>query len=183
MMFAAITFLGCGNNPPANAVASNDTPTEAYKRLYAAVKSKNIDSIKNEMTKQSNAFVATIAQMQNKPVDQIYANGLTSTLHSETLPEIRDQRINGDMGAIEVYNSGSKRWEDLPFILEDGKWKLAIGDDWNRNFKSPGMGRDLKERQAANVLNSDPNKNSGVNTAAVANNGPSVNSEPPVKAK
>lgn len=171
----ALLALGCGGSSSTNAVA-NDSPTEAYKRLFAAVKSKDINAIKNEMSKQSNALVSSISSMQKKSVEEIYLNGLTSSLKSETLPEIRDERVNGDMGAVEVYNSGMHKWEDVPFIDEDGRWKLALGDELKGSYKSPGKGRDQKEREAANVLsnmNSGPSKTGPVatsNSTATAGN-------------
>ncbi len=77
---------------------------------------------------------------------------MTATTMTDSLPNIRDERIADDMGAIEVWNTKDSRWEDLPFILEDGGWKLAVGDQWAGTFKSPGKGRDLVEREAANAL-------------------------------
>ena len=143
--------LACGSGGPSNSL-SGDSPTDCYKRLYAAVKSKDTNSIKNEMSKQSVAFVESASTMQNKPIDQVYANGLTGTTFSDTLPEIRDERIKGNMGAVEVYNSKEKKWEDLPFVLEDGRWKLAVGDAFKGSYQSPGRGRDQKEKDAANAL-------------------------------
>jgi hypothetical protein len=55
------------------------------------------------------------------------------------------------MGAVEVYNSKDHVWEDLPFIKEDGSWKLAIGELWADKFKSPGKSQSQKEREAANA--------------------------------
>lgn len=130
-----------------------DSPTEAYKRLFAAVKSKNIEAIKAEMTKNTHGFAEMAAGRSNKPVEKIFENGFTATTFSETLPEVRDERINENYGAVEVYNAKEKRWEDLPFINEDGKWKLAIGEMFGGTFKSPGPGRDFREREAANAAN------------------------------
>jgi hypothetical protein len=28
-------------------------------------------------------------------------------------------------------------WEDLPFVLEDGRWKLAVGDLFKNTYKKP----------------------------------------------
>ncbi|MGH9820463.1 MAG: hypothetical protein ACRD43_09875 [Pyrinomonadaceae bacterium] len=184
----ALFGFGCGGST--SGVGTNDSPTEAYKRLFAAVKSKDINAIKNEMSKQSNTLVASIAAMQKKSVDDVYANGLTSSLHSDTLPEMRDERVNNEMGALEVYNSGTHKWEDIPFILEDGRWKLAVGDALKGTYKSPGKGRDQKEKEAANALS---NMNNGGNktgpavssnsAASVENNQPATKPPPPSNAK
>ncbi len=119
--------------------------------------------------------------MQNKTVEQVYSNGLTGTTFSETLPEIRDERIKDNMAAVEVYNSHEKKWEDLPFVLEDGKWKLGIGDAFKGSYQSPGKGRAQKEMDAANALgNNKIVENPAANTNTM---GMTVNNQPNNAAK
>ena len=130
---------------------SGTTPTETYKLLYAAVKSKNPENIKKHLTKQTIEFGAMAAQRNNTPAEKVYENGFTATTFAETLPTMRDERVEGDMGALEVWNSKDSRWEDLPFIKEDGFWKLAVGELFAGSFKSPGPGLDLREKEAANA--------------------------------
>lgn len=163
LMFIAVAF-SCSSNQP---ISGNDTPTEAYKRLYSAVKSKNTDSIKNEMTEKTIAFGKSAAAQYGKPEDKMFENGFTATTFSETMPAIRDERIADNMGAVEVWNSRESRWEDLPFVLENGVWKLAIGEAFGGSYKSPGKGRDLIDKEAANAINGNnlkaipaPNMNS-----------------------
>ena len=154
------------------------TPAEAYKFLYSAVKSKNTDAIKKQLTKGTIEFGVMASQKNNKPVEQVYENGFTATTFSETLPTMRDERVNGDMGALEVWNSKDSRWEDLPFMKEDGSWKLAVGELFGGTFKSPGPGLDLREREAANAQS-----NSNVMNASNSNANspiPVTNSNPPI---
>lgn len=153
------SFLACGESPSGNTSSPttssanpNDTPTEAYKRLYAAVKAQNTGAIKAEFSKNSVAAAETQAARMKVPVEEVYKNGFTATTFSERLPEIRDERVNGTMGAIEVWNSKENKWEDLPFIRESSGWKLAVGDVFAGNWTSPGVGRDTKERVAANAV-------------------------------
>ena len=150
LLFICLLGIGfifaCGGMPSGGA-----TPTDAYKLRFAAVKSKNTDAIKKQLTKKSIEFGAMAAQRNNTPLEKVYENGFTATTFSENLPTMRDERINGDMGALEVWNSKEKTWEDLAFIKEDGAWKLAVGDMFAGTYKSPGPGRDQLEKQAANV--------------------------------
>ncbi|MGB7069693.1 MAG: hypothetical protein WBD22_09385 [Pyrinomonadaceae bacterium] len=148
-VFAVVAAgLSCSSPGEVNSV---ETPTEGYKRLYNAVKSKNTDSIRKELTKGTLAFAESVAQRQNSPLEKVLQNGFTATTFSETLPEIRDERLSDTMGAIEVRNTKDNRWEDLPYILEDGKWKLAVGELFSGTYKSPGPGTAAKEMQAANA--------------------------------
>lgn len=170
LLLASIAVaLSCsGSNQP---VAGSDTPTEAYKRLYNAVKSKNIDSIRTELSQKSIDFGKSAAAQYGKPEDDILKNGFTATTFADTLPAIRDERIKDNMGSVEVWNSRESRWEDLPFVLENGVWKLAIGEAFGGSFKSPGPGRDQLEKQAANAIN-------GNNVTAVPV--PNMNSAPKI---
>ncbi len=147
-LIAAGAFVACGGTT----AVSGDTPTEAYKRLYAAVKKKDTEAIKLNMSKKTLDFAVSVSQRNNTPIEKVFENGFTATTFAEALPEIRDQRISDDMGAIEVYNSKESKWEDLPFVREDNGWKLAIGDIFGGTFKSPGQGRDAKEKAAANAM-------------------------------
>jgi hypothetical protein len=104
------------------------SPTEAYRMLYAAVKAKDSDTIKQLMSKGSLGLAGMSAGQQKKPLEQVLENGLVAPTLAPSITEIRDERIKDNFGRIEVKNEKENRWEDLPFILEDGAWKLAVGD-------------------------------------------------------
>ena len=150
-------ILSCGNTPttgPGSGPASaSGSPTEAYKALYAAVKSKDTERIKAAMSKKTQEFAQMVAARNNQPIEKVYENGFTATTFAESLPEIRDERTSEKFGAVEVWNAKDNRWEDLGFVSEDGAWKLAIGEMFAGTFKSPGKGRAIKEQEAANMAN------------------------------
>ncbi len=165
----AAIFAACGDDPatnnavngtiPGNGTSTtvvtsnpNDTPTQAYKRLFDAVKSKNTEAIKAEFSKNSVAAAQTQAARANVPVEEVYKNGFTATTFSDKLPETRDERVIGDMGAVEVWNARDKMWEDLPFIREPSGWKIAVGDALAGNWKRPGPGLAAREQIAANAV-------------------------------
>ncbi len=133
-------------------VSPTGSPSEAYKQLYSAVKSKDTEKIKAVMTKKTQEFAQMVAARQNSPIEKVFENGFTATTFAESLPEIRDARVNCEFGAVEVWNAKEKRWEDLGFVYEDGSWKLAIGEMFGGTFKSPGVGRAVKEQEASNAL-------------------------------
>jgi hypothetical protein len=153
---AATLFFACGDQAGQTNKPSlqnpDDTPTTAYKRLYAAVKSKNTESIKAELSTKTQSFAQSIAGRQNSPIEKVLENGFTATTFADSLPELRDERIKDNMGALEVWNSKDSKWEDLPFVREESGWKLAIGDIFAGSYKSPGKGLDAKEKEAANTM-------------------------------
>jgi hypothetical protein len=150
-------------------VATTGSPTEAYKNLYAAVKSKDTEKIKGVMTKKTQEFAQMVAARQNSPIEKVFENGFTATTFAESLPEIRDERVNCEYGAVEVWNAKDKRFEDIGFIYEDGGWKLAVGEMFAGSFKPPGPSRSFKEQEAANVLSNNMVPANIVNTNANLN--------------
>ncbi|HUR99497.1 MAG TPA: hypothetical protein VMZ26_15640 [Pyrinomonadaceae bacterium] len=146
---------GTSSNTGNGGTATTGSPTEAYKQLYAAVKSKDVEKIKAAMTKKTQEFAQMVAARQSTPIEKVFENGFTATTFAESLPEIRDERVNGEYGAVEVWNAKDKRYEDLGFIYEDGSWKLAVGEMFAGSFKSPGASRSFKEQEAANLLSNN----------------------------
>lgn len=141
LITSAFVGLSCqtpqtGNNTNTNTNSNTATaptvkaqsPTEAYKLLYTAVKAKDKATIKGLMSKGSLGLAEMSAGQQKKSVDQILENGLVAPTFSDSLSEMRDERIKDNFGRVEVKNERENRWEDLPFVLEDGGWKLAVGD-------------------------------------------------------
>ena len=151
-------LMSCERQQSANVStngAGGDSPTDAYKKLYAAVKAKDSQAIEAVMTNATIEFAKANAARTHQTLEQMIANGFTATTFSPNLPQIRDERINGDMGAVEVFNSKDNRWEDLPFIREGNAWKLAIGEMWAGKFKSPGKGRAQLDAEAANAMSNN----------------------------
>ena len=157
----AISAVGCGSTPSNSNNSApvaektcdpiTDTPTEAYKRLFAAVKEKDTEKIKAEMSAKTQEFAIFLAGQQKQPVEKVYQNGFTGTTFAPSLPAIRDERIGSCWAAVEVQKEKDQVWEDIAFANEDGKWKLAFGEQFNGTFVSPGKSMSIKEREAANT--------------------------------
>jgi hypothetical protein len=155
----AFAFTECGGTANTNTNtadvpncdAGSDRPTTAYQRLFEAVKSKDTESIKAQLTQGTVQFAGSISAQNKTPLEKVFENGFTATTFSPTLPDIRDERINCNMGAIEVWNAKEQKWEDLPFMIENGAWKLAVGELFRGTYKSPGKGLATREAEAANT--------------------------------
>ncbi|MCA1623142.1 MAG: hypothetical protein LC768_14645 [Acidobacteria bacterium] len=153
LVFALLSF-SCQKQTapqPTTQPINAQTPTDAYKMLYAAVKGKDAEKIKQMVSKSTQGLAEFMAAQYKQPIEKSYENGFTATTFADSLPEIRDERVKDNFGAIEVFNQGKNAWEDLPFIKEDGGWKLAIGDAFNGTYKSPGKGKSQIEQEATNT--------------------------------
>lgn len=178
VLLAAATIISCKNqesgknvnsqtSTPVN-VGGAQTPTDAYVMLYTAVKSKQTDAIKKMMSQKTVGFAEGVAGQQKKPVETVFENGFTATTFAATLPQMRDERIKDNMGALEVWNEKDKRWEDLPFIREDDGWKLAIGDIFAGSYQKPAKGQAQIEDEASNTNKMIP-YDGNMNTAPPSN--------------
>ena len=114
------------------------SPSATYARLFAAVKAKNSEAIKREMSTASLNLGEMASGQTQKPIEEVLKNGFSETTFSATLPQMRDERIKNGFGAVGVWNDTRKEWEDIPFIFEDGVWKAAFGDMFSGKFQSPG---------------------------------------------
>lgn len=146
-------------------VGNAETPTDAYTMLYKAVKAKQTDAIKKMMSQKTVGFAEGVAGQQKKPVAQVFENGFTATTFSPTMPQMRDERVKENMGALEVWNEKDKKWEDLPFIKEDDGWKLAIGDIFAGTYQKPAKGQAQIEDEASNTNKMIPYGNGNFNGA------------------
>lgn len=151
LLVAALLMFACNGS---GAGAKSASPTEAYKNLFAAVKAKDVEAIKRNASKKTHDLATMQASRSGTPIEAVYENGFTETTMTADLPTLRDERVSGNMGALEVWNSKRSSWEDVPFVLEDGTWKIAAGDALFGSYKSPGLGRDEREKEAANVAGS-----------------------------
>ncbi|MEP6923723.1 MAG: hypothetical protein ABI954_04590 [Pyrinomonadaceae bacterium] len=182
----AAAFAGCQNTQTAattSAAPAANTPTEAYKNLYAAVKSQKTENIKQNMSTTTQQFAEAMSQMQKKTVEEMYKNGLIESTMSPNLPSMRDERVKDNFGALEVQNPNGT-WQDVPFVKEDGNWKLAVGDLFKNTYVSPGKpaaqaNANTQTPQMLPVPSSNANTMSNVKVMPLPNVKPDPNAQKP----
>ena len=162
--FAAAFAVACTGSDKVE-VGIAKTPTEAYKMLFTAVKSKDPEKIKMMLSKNTMGLAEFAASQQKKSIEEVVKNGFTETTFAETMPKMRDEQIKDTFASVEVFNAKSNKWEVIPFIQEDGGWKAAFGDMFKGNWQSPGKPQSVVEQENANAANPNlvPLNNSNVN--------------------
>lgn len=108
------------------------SPTEVLKTLSEASKTKDITAIKNSVSKGTLNLIEESAKAQNTTVDELLKKENGAPF--KELPEMRNEKIEGDTATIELKNTTSEGWETVPFVIEDGIWKLAL-DKYLDDFK------------------------------------------------
>lgn len=98
------------------------TPKETFMTYIKALKAKDYTTMKLLLSDATIKMHEKEAKAQGVTVDDIVKR---ETLISEkqTAVEYRNEKIDGDKASIQVKNSYGS-WESVPFVREDGVWKI-----------------------------------------------------------
>ena len=110
LLAIAAAFAACGKK---------STPTDAFKAFYDAAKKKDAAAMKKTISKNLLSKLEEMAKQRNKPLDEF----LVDVKLPDTMPEVRNEKIEGDHATLEVQNRADS-WRTLDFVKEDGEWKL-----------------------------------------------------------
>lgn len=112
--------------PRTGEIKSLKTPTEAYKTFAVATINKDVATIKQSISKGSLQFIEASAKQQNKTVEEMFIGGEVENIERK-IPEIRNEKIEGDTATIEVKNEMGI-YDTIPLIKENGEWKVALDE-------------------------------------------------------
>lgn len=103
--------------------AKPSAPLDTLKIYTQAIKRKDTAMMKRMLSKGSLKMAQDEAAQQNESLDEALQK---ETLFSseQTSLEFRNEKIEGDSATIEVKNSFGT-WDVVPFVREDGRWKIA----------------------------------------------------------
>lgn len=119
MALLSIALIGaCGSK-------KNSTPTEAMKNFYEAVKKKDAAAVKAMMSKESLKGLEEDAKRKNKTVDDELQLDMLATIFGDKVPEMRNEKIEGDKGSVEFKIDKTEKWQTATFVKEDGEWKAS----------------------------------------------------------
>jgi len=113
----ALFIFGC------NAAQSTASPTETLKTFIEASRKKDVETIKKSLSKASLEMAEKSAQEHSTTVDALLKKDDVQI--SEQLPEIRNEKIEGETATVEIKDSANG-YETLPFVKENGSWKIAF---------------------------------------------------------
>jgi hypothetical protein len=106
---------------PAATDASN-SPTATFKAFYEASKSGDEEAFKKTVSKDTLAMLEEGAKEKKKTLSQ----ALKESDVPPTMPETRNEKIDGDKATIEVKDEKTGAWETIKFVKEDGRWKIVL---------------------------------------------------------
>ncbi|HEY0321611.1 MAG TPA: hypothetical protein VGC66_11680 [Pyrinomonadaceae bacterium] len=117
------------------------SPTATLKAYFEAMQKKDAAGLKKTLSKGTLEMFEQFAKAQSPPktLDEALQTGLSSTTSTDSnkMPETRNEKIDGDKATLEVKNDKTGQWETVPFVKEEGSWKIAF-DQMFRDLKKPG---------------------------------------------
>lgn len=111
----AALLLACGAPRPS-------TPVETFKTYTKAAKNKDYTTMKLLLSDATIKMHEQEAKAQGVTVDEIIKRETLLGDNQRTV-EYRDEKIDGDKATLK-FKGQSGNWEMLPFVREDGVWKI-----------------------------------------------------------
>jgi len=115
VLVLSVVLFGCGSQKPA-------TPLETFKTYVKAYKQKDMATMKLLLSDSTLKMHEREAKAQGTTVDDILKRE-SMIGEGQKAVEYRDEKIEGDKATLQIKNVFGS-WETLPFIREDGVWKI-----------------------------------------------------------
>lgn len=112
---------------------SLSTPQTTLKAYAVASIDKNAGNILATLSAGSKKMIEDSARAQNSTVEAILLTENANSL--KKVPEMRNEKIEGDTATIEVKNRKIGGFDKMPLIKENGEWKIALDKYVNEVMK------------------------------------------------
>jgi hypothetical protein len=139
--------------------SAGSTPTAVAKSFYDASKAKDVQGVKNALSKKSLAMMEAFAKMGNKTLDEALKDPDSGAKQPPAF-EARNEKVTGDTATIEVKDENGK-WQTMPFVKEDGQWKIALDQAFENAMKDGGPAPDMKPDAKPDMKMPSPEKSEG----------------------
>ena len=118
---------------------SAGSPTATFKTFFDAQRRRDIQGMKQLLSKTSVLMLEASAKEQGKTLDKMIEEQLDNPASkTDKMPETRNERINGDQATLELHNEEVQRWDTMYFVKEDGGWKIALDRTIEELLKKSG---------------------------------------------
>lgn len=123
LKLAVLAILAAGlSSACGGGEAKPSSPKETFVTYTKAIKNKDTTAMKLLLSAETLKMHELEAQAQGTTVDEIVKRETLFT-ESQTKVKFKDEKINGNTATLQVENSYGT-WETVPFVLENGEWKI-----------------------------------------------------------
>jgi hypothetical protein len=128
-MALALFVGGCGYfSSPA------ESPSGILTKYVAAAQKQDVPAMKTHLSKASLEILDKIAKSTKTTSDDLLLR--EASVQAQKLPETRNEKIEGDTATVEVKNETNGQFDmTLPFVKENGSWKIARDKLMNDQMK------------------------------------------------
>jgi len=163
--FLALGFAACSN------VQQTPSPSETLKKFIEASKKNDVETLKQVLSKGTLKMIEQSAKLQNITLDEALKKDNGKTL--DKTPEIRNEKIENETAIVEVKNAETSDWDKIPFVKEDGQWKLALD-----KFQEQIMRKALEETKTSDMNMPKIDDNVDENADEAPKNSSTTNKKP-----
>jgi hypothetical protein len=122
--------------------SGGSSPTATARAYFDASKAKDVQGLKNTLSKKSLALVEDMGKIGNKTLDESLKEMASEAKPTATF-ETRNEKITGETATIEVKDERGK-WEPLPFVKEDGQWKIALDQAFEKAMQQQQVSPEIQ---------------------------------------
>lgn len=144
---------------------SPQTPIETLKTYLQAIKKKDVVKMKALLSQGSIKMAQDEAKAQNISLDEVVLRETLFSPDQKTL-KFRNEKIDGDTATVEI-EVASDRFDRIPFVRENGVWKIAkdkFADEFQKQIEEEQKNAFEKEAAEPTPDASESNSNSNTNT-------------------
>jgi hypothetical protein len=126
-MFLAVS-CGGADQPAA------DSPAGVWRRYEEASQKADVATMKSLLSKGSLAMLEASAENGQRSVDDLLLR--ESAVKRAKPAETGAEKIEGERATLEIRRENAEGFDALPFVREDGAWKIAR-DRYVEQFRKP----------------------------------------------
>lgn len=150
IILTACAFAACSNNQTANAPNAQNTatvatpapsasqspattestvaaasPSDVFKSQNEARAKKDAATMKQNLSRASLALIEQTAKEEKMTLDEWLVIEEEGVDQIDTF-QTRNEKIDGETATIEISVGDTNDWAVMPFVKEDGRWKIAM---------------------------------------------------------
>jgi hypothetical protein len=132
VVFVACAFAACAQ---LKSLVQPNSPTQTMKNFVEATQKKDVEGVKKSLSAGSLKMMENLAKVQGKTLDETIKESEAGENEYKQVPEMRNEKIEGDTATLEVKNEKTSEWDTLYFVKETDEWKIALDKSLEEMFK------------------------------------------------